>query len=192
VIREILIYPDYRLMKVSDQTPVDISLEQVNDLVADLTDTLANTGNGIAIAAIQIGIPLRVMVLKVDDEYRHMISPMWMGLGDYVDGPEGCLSVPGVVEDIPRFDKVSVSYWAVEGNELALKTEGYTGILARAIQHEVEHMDGGIFLNKMPPHKRDSARQKMKKLHREAKKAGVSPGEYVYGNVGGWALTRKD
>jgi peptide deformylase len=192
MVREILIYPDPVLFKKSNSPTMDKSDDRkVTELTNDLIDTLANA-NGVAIAAIQVGVTLRVMVLNHGMYYQQMISPTWMAVGDLVDGEEGCLSVPGVRENVKRFDRILVSYWVLNGDNLENKTEELTGLLARAVQHEVEHMDGGIFLNNMPIHKRDSAKQKMKKLHREAKKAGVSAGEYVYGNSGGWIMTRKE
>lgn len=114
-------------------------------LLDNMKDTLYSTENGIGLAAPQIGISKRVIVIDVDDNLLELINPEILhSEGSQIDS-EGCLSVPGVVGDVTRAYKVKVRGLNREGQ--LLEVEG-TDILARVLQHEIDHLDGILFIDK--------------------------------------------
>lgn len=120
------------------------SLQQ---LVEDLFATMY-AARGVGLAANQIGVPLRVFVYDCpDDEDRrhlgHVVNPRLVALGGVrVTGPEGCLSLPGVEAGTSRYDEAVVEGWNTDGDPV--RVEG-TGFFARCLQHESDHLEGGVF-----------------------------------------------
>ncbi|RBY85707.1 peptide deformylase [Blastococcus sp. TF02A-30] len=124
---------------------VDFDAE-LRRLVADLTDTMHAAG-GAGLAAPQIGVGLRVFTWFVDGEVGHLVNPDVTPVGDeeQVD-PEGCLSIPGFRWDCRRHLHVVASGWNMHGEPV--RVEG-SELLARAIQHETDHLDGVLFVDRL-------------------------------------------
>lgn len=114
-------------------------------LLDNLRDTLADAGNGVGLAAPQIGISKQAIVIDTGDEYLELINPVIIsGEGSEVD-TEGCLSVPGLMGDVARYTKVQVNGLNREGQPVSYTREGF---LARVLQHEIDHLEGTLFIDK--------------------------------------------
>ena len=161
-IREILKYPHPLLKKRSQE--VDEIDGELKKLVQDMTETMYDAG-GVGLAAPQVGISRRVIVVDVNPiDPQHslfvMINPeIVLEEGD-VDHEEGCLSVPDCLEKVKRREKVQVRGISPEGREIEISGEG---VLSFALQHEIDHLNGVLILDKVSPLKRDVYRRKVKK-----------------------------
>ena len=162
-IRKILTEPDPFLRQKS------IKVEEVNDEVRSLMDDMVATmynAPGIGLAAIQIGVPKRVIVIDLsrDDEKKnplHFINPEIIKNSDNgVAYEEGCLSVPGQFAEINRPDKCSVKYIDYNGNVQILNAEG---LLATCIQHEIDHLEGILFIDYLSKLKKNMIVKKLSK-----------------------------
>jgi peptide deformylase len=119
---------------------------ELRQLVADLTETMHAAG-GAGLAAPQIGVGLRVFTWFVDGEVGHLVNPDVAAVGEEIqDGPEGCLSIPGLRYDCRRHLHVVASGWNMHGDPV--RVEG-SELLARAIQHETDHLDGVLFVDRL-------------------------------------------
>ena len=148
---------------------VDFDAE-LRGLVADLTETMHAAG-GAGLAAPQIGVGLRVFTWYVDGEVGHLINPDVAPVGEETeDGPEGCLSIPGYRWDCRRHLHVVASGWNMHGDPV--RVEG-SELLARAIQHETDHLDGVLFVDRLDP----AARAEAEALLAQAEWAGMA--EYL-------------
>src|SRR6478672_13627569 len=125
---------------------------ELQQLVADLTDTMHAAG-GAGLAAPQIGVGLRVFTWYVDGEVGHLVNPDLSLSEEVQDGPEGCLSIPGLTYDCRRAQFVVARGWDMHGEPVVI--EG-SALLARAIQHETDHLDGVLFLDRL-----DAANRKL-------------------------------
>lgn len=133
--------------------------KELRVLVKDLADSLADQG-GAGLAAPQIGVSLRVFVYHVGDAEGHLVNPTWTVIGDgYQEGPEGCLSIPGLSWDCRRHEHVVATGWNEHGEPVTV--EG-TEVLARCIQHETDHLDGVLFLDKLTPETRKQAMKEIR------------------------------
>lgn len=128
--------------------------KELRTLVQDLTDTMLDAP-GAGLAAPQLGVGLRVFVWHVDDELGHLVNPSLDLSEEMQDGEEGCLSFPGIYADTPRALRVVAKGWNMHGDPVTV--EG-SELLARAVQHETDHLDGILFIDR---------------LDREAKKAAL-------------------
>lgn len=124
--------------------------ESVRKLAADMAETMAGYGDehetGVAMAAVQVGVPLRMTVVK-DDEggYNALINPEIVKHSqDELEDTEGCMSVPKKYGLVKRYKKIKVRGTDLEGRKLEIKAEGFK---ARVLQHEIDHMNGKLFLN---------------------------------------------
>ncbi|MBB4658308.1 peptide deformylase [Parvularcula dongshanensis] len=162
-VRTILTVPDPRLREVSKPVP------EVNDETRALMDDMLETmydAPGIGLAAIQIGVPQRVIVMDLAGEGeppqpRYFVNPVISEPSDdAVPYEEGCLSIPGYYEEICRPSRCVVSYLDYDGNEV---TEEATGLFAVCIQHEMDHLEGVLFLDHLSRLKRDRIMKKIKK-----------------------------
>ncbi|WP_067545276.1 peptide deformylase [Nocardia crassostreae] len=127
---------------------------EVRQLVTDLTDTMYESV-GVGMAAPQIGVGLRVFVYDTGDAQGHLINPVFEVVGEETQtGPEGCLSIPGVREDVMRPLTVKASGVDLDGNPVEFEA---TGLLARCVQHETDHLDGVLFLQRLDPAARKTA-----------------------------------
>ena len=161
-IREILKYPHPLLKERSRE--VDQIDGELKRLIQDMTETMYDAG-GVGLAAPQVGISRRVIVVDVSpmDPQQSlfvMINPeIALEEGD-VDHEEGCLSVPDCLEKVKRREKVQVRGISPEGKRVEISGEG---ILAFALQHEIDHLNGVLILDRVSPLKRDVYRRKVKK-----------------------------
>ena len=134
-------------------TPVVDFDAELRRLVGDLTDTMLDAGAA-GLAAPQLGVGLRVFTYCVDGVVGHLVNPD-LALGDEEEvGPEGCLSLPGLRFDTPRAVRVVAAGWNAFGEPVTI--EG-THLLARAVQHETDHLDGILFLDRLDPELRREA-----------------------------------
>lgn len=138
--------------------------KELRTLVADLTETMIHAP-GSGLAAPQIGVGLRVFTWAVDDELGHLINPDLDLSADLQDGEEGCLSFPGVFADTPRAMRVVAKGFNMHGDPVTV--EG-SALLARAIQHETDHLDGILFIDRLDRERRKT----VLKAIREAEWAG--------------------
>ena len=144
--------------------PVTVFDKELRTLVKDLTDTMIDAP-GAGLAAPQLGVSLRVFTYHVDGELGHLVNPDLTLTDDEQDGPEGCLSLPGLRFDCKRAYGVVARGFNMYGDPVTV--EG-TQLLARCIQHETDHLDGIIFIDRLDPEQRKAA---MKAI-REAEWAG--------------------
>jgi peptide deformylase len=122
-------------------------------LVADLMETCRRPGRA-GLAAPQIGVDLRVFCYNVDGEEGYLINPRLAGCDGHQDDLEGCLSIPGLYLPTPRAGHAVATGVDLDGQRVAV--EG-TGVLARCLQHEVDHLDGHLFLDRLPDGERRQA-----------------------------------
>ena len=159
---KILIFPDQRLRTVA-KAVTDID-EEVKTLSKDLLETMYE-GNGIGLSATQVNIHKRILVVDVSEEKDSpmiFINPSVEVLGqeEKIYG-EGCLSVPGFFEDVSRPDKIKITAQNLDGEKFSIEAEG---LLAVAIQHEMDHLDGKMMVDFLSNLKREMIRKKMAKL----------------------------
>ncbi len=161
-VKEIRLFGD-PILRTPAEAVVDFDKE-LRQLVADLTDTMMDAP-GAGLAAPQIGVGLRVFTYYVDGVLGHLINPSLDLSEEQQDGDEGCLSFPGLKLPTPRSLRVVATGRDQHGEPVRL--EG-TELLARAVQHETDHLDGILFIDRMDPAQRKLA---MKAI-REAQWAG--------------------
>lgn len=118
---------------------------EIASLVQDMLKTLREN-NGVGLAAPQIGKPLRLFVIEIDYVTYIFINPVIKNSSkDKIEMEEGCLSFPGLFKPVERSKKVTVAYFNEEGKKKRLKAKG---LLARAIQHEYDHLEGILFIDR--------------------------------------------
>ena len=155
-VREVRFFGDPVLTSRADEvTDFDESLAT---LVDDMFDTMEDAG-GVGLAGNQIGVLRRVFVFDcshVDGGLRgHVINPVWEPIGEETQtGTEGCLSIPDVSADTTRYETVRLSGRDKDGNPIGIVA---SGLLARCIQHETDHLDGVLFLKRLDPAERKAA-----------------------------------
>ena len=125
--------------------------DQVRAFVADLVDTM-RASKGVGLAANQVGIATRVCVVETDEQHSYaLINPVIVEREGSIKDEEGCLSIPEIYGDVERASRVVVE--ALDEHGVRQRIEG-TELLARAIQHEIDHLDGILFLDRVGPFKR--------------------------------------
>ena len=150
-VRDIRLFGDPILKSACD--PVS-DLTAVKNLVQDLLDTTDLPGRA-GVAANQIGVALRVFAYSVDDQLGYLINPEITELsGDQVEIEEGCLSVPGLWHKTPRYQIATARGLQLDGSEVEVTGEG---LLAQALQHECDHLDGLLYLDRLLPEERKLA-----------------------------------
>lgn len=155
-IRPIRLFGDPILRKPAIEV-VDFDTE-LRQLVTDLTDTMLDAP-GAGLAAPQIGVGLRVFTWYVEGEAGHLINPELKLSEDIQDGPEGCLSLPELVYDCKRALSVVASGFNMYGDHVTI--EG-SELLARAIQHETDHLDGILFIDRLDADARKAAMREIR------------------------------
>ena len=168
MIRPILKYGDSPLHEPA--RPVDVITPEIDRLVDDMIETMY-AAPGIGLAAPQVGVPLRIFVvdLSVGREpqgLQIMINPEIVAVDGMQLEDEGCLSVPGFNATVVRPSKVVVR--ALDRQGTSYEKEG-TGLLARAFQHEMDHLDGTLFVDRLRGIKRDMIVRRIRKLSRSGK-----------------------
>ncbi len=147
--------------------------KELRKLVKDLTETMQDAP-GAGLAAPQIGVALRVFVWDVDDELGHLINPNLDLSSELQEGEEGCLSFPELRYNTPRAMRAVAKGFNMHGDPIVV--EG-TELLARALQHETDHLDGILFIDRLSPNDRKMA---MKEIRESewfglAAESGVAP-----------------
>jgi len=156
---DIRVIPDPVLRKLSD--PID----NITDRIVTLTDDMVETmilAHGAGLAAPQIGLPIRLIVLDaslnpLEKEPLILINPIIVEAQLEENGEEGCLSVPGYYEYVKRAKKVFARGTGLNGNTIELESEGQ---LARALQHEIDHLNGVLFIDLLSPIKKSLFKKK--------------------------------
>ena len=167
-IRPILVLPDARLRAVAD--PIDTVDDDIKALAKDMLDTMYDAP-GIGLAAPQIGVMKRIVVMDLAKEGEKpepmvLINPEITKFSDVVQTTEeGCLSIPELYYDVERPDAVTVKYTDLDGNEVIKDADGK---LAVCIQHELDHLDGVLYIDYLSRLKRDRV---IKKFDKAAKRA---------------------
>ncbi|WP_432937753.1 peptide deformylase [Kribbella sp. CA-253562] len=163
-VQPIRLFGDPVLLTKADPV-VDFDAE-LRRLVADLTDTMqAAPGSGLA--APQIGVGLRVFTYHVDGELGHLVNPELTLSAEEQFGPEGCLSIPGLTFDCRRAQHVIARGFNMFGDPVVIEGDD---LLARCIQHETDHLDGVLFVDRLD---RETRKAAMKAI-REAEWSGLS------------------
>jgi peptide deformylase len=168
--KPILVWPDKVLqrptVKVTDFGP------GLETLLAEMADSLREA-EGIGLAANQIGVGLRLAwVGRTDGTFFEIVNPELLEKSEPVTFEEGCLSVPGEFEETPRFRKVKVRFQDRTGAWQTLEAEDR---LAHVLQHEIDHLDGTVFVNHLSSLKRDLIRKKMLKLQKTIQEEHAHP-----------------
>jgi len=161
---DILLYPDKSLRTVA--AAVDNVDGELDRFVGDMLETMYEAP-GIGLAATQVNVHRRVLVLDVsedNDEPLTLINPEILLLEGEVEMQEGCLSIPGVFESVKRAANVRVAAVDRTGSPFEMDADG---LLAVCIQHEIDHLDGKLFVDYLSPLKRDRIRKKMSKQQRQ-------------------------
>lgn len=161
---EILHYPDPRLRRKAE--PVAAVDETVRRLVDDMFDTMYDEP-GIGLAATQVNVTRRVVVMDLSEdrsEQRVFINPEILEAEGVQTYQEGCLSVPGFFEEVERAARVRVRALDRDGKPYELEADG---LLAVCIQHEIDHLDGKLFVDYLSELKRKRIRRKLEKLARQ-------------------------
>ena len=165
-VRDILHYPDRRLHQVAK--PVAVVDDRIRRLVADMAETMY-AAPGIGLAATQIDVHERVIVIDVSEDHndlRVFINPQIISTSD--DSKlfeEGCLSVPGYYAEVERPDRVRVKALDENGKEFTLEAEG---LLSVCIQHEIDHLNGRVFVEYLSRLKQTRLRARLAKAERVA------------------------
>ena len=155
-VREIRLYGDPVLRTVCD--PILVIDDKVKSLIEDLIDTTKLPGRA-GVAAPQIGVNLRAFSYNVDGKVGYLINPEITELGgEQVLVDEGCLSVPGLWHKTPRFQTAKAVGIDLDGNRVELSG---SGLMAQALQHECDHLDGMVYLGRLES---DERKQAMKNL----------------------------
>lgn len=165
----ILEFPDERLRKVA--TPVEAVDGSVRRLIDDMLETMY-AAPGVGLAANQVNVQKRVIVIDVSEEKNSplcLVNPELVEKLGSEEMDEGCLSVPGVFEKVARAEKVRVRALDRDGNAFELQADG---LLAICIQHEMDHLEGKLFVDYLSPLKRQLVRKKLKKEQRQKASQG--------------------
>ena len=167
-LREILVVPDPILKQVSQ--PVEKVDDELRALMDDMLETMYDAP-GIGLAAIQVGVAKRVIVMDIagpDEEKapRYYVNPeiLWAS-EETLPYEEGCLSIPEIFDEVERPARVKLKYLNYQGEEVVEDAEG---LFAVCIQHEMDHLQGVLFIDYLSRLKRDRAVAKVKKLMRDA------------------------
>lgn len=166
-IRRIITAPDPRLKVKSE--PVDRVDDEVRALMDDMLETMYDAP-GIGLAAVQVGVPKRIIVMDLskDDEPnlpRYFVNPVIFDTAEELSiYEEGCLSVPEMYEEVERPAKAKCRYLDYDGNEQILEAEG---MLATCLQHEMDHLEGILFIDHLSRLKRSMILRKLTKAKRQ-------------------------
>jgi peptide deformylase len=166
MIREIIIWPDPILKAIAK--PVDRVDDTTRRLLDDMSETMY-AADGVGLAAPQIAVGKRCIVIDTSPRQEgqkliHLVNPRIVKAEGTTTYNEGCLSIPGEAEEVERAAKVWVRALDYHGQEFELECEG---LLAIAVQHEADHLDGTLFVDHLSSLKREVIRRRMKKLKQE-------------------------
>ncbi len=168
---KIVEYPDKKLKEKSKK--VEKFDENLHELLDSMYPIMIDT-NGIGLAAIQVAYPLQVLILNIPNEdgeqpYENLleiINPVIKQKSGETIYQEGCLSVPTFYEDINRFEKVTIDYQDRDGKKHTISADG---LLSIAIQHEIDHLNGILFIDKLTSSRRRKFEKEYKKMLKDRK-----------------------
>ncbi|MDO4627515.1 MAG: peptide deformylase [Pasteurellaceae bacterium] len=163
-ILDVVIFPDERLRTVAQ--PVEQVDDAIRAIVDDMFDTMYQE-EGIGLAAPQVAIQQRIITIDIDGEKQNqlvLINPEIIESSGETGIEEGCLSIPGFRGLVPRKEKVTVKALNRDGEEFTLKADG---LLAICIQHEIDHLNGVLFVDYLSPLKRQRIKEKLLKLQKQ-------------------------
>ena len=166
----VLIYPDERLRTVCQ--PVAEINDEIRKIVDDMFETMYKE-EGIGLAAPQVNIQQRIITIDLDSENSNqivLINPEILESRGETGIEEGCLSIPGFRGLVPRKEKVTVKALNRDGNEFTLEADG---LLAICIQHEIDHLNGVLFVDYLSPLKRNRIKEKLIKLQKQVARQAV-------------------
>lgn len=161
----ILEYPDPRLRKIA--TPVTHITAEIQKLVSDMAETMYGAP-GVGLAATQVDVHKRIIVIDISearDDLKVFINPEIVAAEGEAECEEGCLSVPGYYDKVTRAARVSVRAMNEHGTPFEIEAEG---LLAVCVQHEIEHLEGKVFVDHLSPLKRARLSAKLRKKQRLA------------------------
>ncbi|MDY0115965.1 MAG: peptide deformylase [Sulfurimonadaceae bacterium] len=169
MILQIIEYPDKRLKQKS--LPVEVFDTKLHQFLDNMYETMLES-NGIGLAAIQVGVQKQILILNIpdaeDEQTREtlieMINPKILSKEGTTSYQEGCLSVPAFYEEVERFDTITVVYQDRDGNTHELDADE---LLSIAIQHEMDHLVGVLFIDKLTYSRRKKFEKEYKKLQKE-------------------------
>jgi len=157
---------DVLRQRASEIKAIDDSLVQL----AEQMHELVKRADGVGLAAPQIGIPQRIIVINLGDKKNvyTLINPEIISASnEFIDWEEGCLSVPGINANVSRPAQIVVRGQFLNGDEVSIETDG---LLARVFQHEIDHLDGVLFIDRLEKFKRDEIRSELKQIKKLGKK----------------------
>jgi peptide deformylase len=165
-LRKILTYPSSELKKLAD--PVRNIDGRVHELARDMADTMY-AAPGVGLAAPQVGVAERLIVVDVDTENpgKHLfqlVNPVIAEREGTILWEEGCLSVVDYTAEVKRSAKILLRAWTADEHEIELEADG---LLAVALQHEIDHLDGKLFIDRISSLKRDLYKRKVRKMIRD-------------------------
>ena len=168
---EIVTYPNKILKKVSK--PVERFDSELHKLLDDMYETMV-TNNGVGLAAIQVAVPLRAVLIDIGDEdgkqspetLIEVINPEFLTYDGTIKDTEGCLSVPDYFDEVERYANVKVKFFDRFGNEKIMDADG---LLSVAFQHETDHLDGHLFVEKLDYIRRKKFEKEWKKKLKQKK-----------------------
>jgi peptide deformylase len=167
--RSILLYPDPRLHTVAQPVPqVD---EEIRKLIKDMAETMY-AAPGIGLAATQVDVHKRVIVVDTSpahDDLKALINPSIIEATGESDCEEGCLSVPGIYDKVRRAQRIRVRALGLNNETFELEAEGLQAV---CIQHEMDHLDGKVFVDKLSRLKRERILTKIRKRERDTPALG--------------------
>ena len=169
-IRTILHYPDPRLRNRAE--PVDVVDDAIRTLLDDMLEAMY-AAPGIGLAAVQVNAPRRVITIDISehgDDPLCLVNPEIRELSGSVETEEGCLSVPGIYESVVRADWIRVRALDRDGQPFEFEAEG---LLAVCVQHEIDHLDGKLFVDYLSEAKRQRIRKRLEKDRRHQAVAAV-------------------
>jgi len=161
----VLHFPDPNLRKKA--TPVEVIDADIRSLASDMLETMY-AESGIGLAATQVNIQKRVIVMDLSEEKNEpmiLINPEVTAAEGSEEMQEGCLSVPGFYEKVRRAEKIAYHYLDLDGQ---LKKGDAEGLLAVCIQHEIDHLNGKLFIDYLSPLKRQMIQKKIKKQEKQS------------------------
>tara|TARA_B100000900_G_C20409835_1_gene646340 strand:- start:349 stop:873 length:525 start_codon:yes stop_codon:yes gene_type:complete len=164
---EILTIPDKRLKNKSSE--VKLFDQKLKKTVDDMFDTLNDSGNGIGLAAPQVGIEKRIVIIDLKEDNKSspfiFINPVVIKKSnEKAVNEEGCLSIPGYYAEVERAKEITVEWYDLERKK---RRNTFSGLFSICIQHEIDHLDGILFIDYLSSLKRRRAAEKVKKFQKK-------------------------
>lgn len=167
---EIKTFPD-KVLRVKAE-PVETIDDEIKVLMDNMVETM-HTNKGVGLAAPQVGVSKRIIVVDPSagedkSQIIQVVNPEILTVEGEQVGEEGCLSIPGEYENVRRAEKVTVQALNDKGNTYTIEAEGF---LARVFQHEIDHLNGVLFIDRLPSYKRDTVKKTIKRR--------IAEGDYI-------------